>query len=116
MGTIITDRCYGEIGYADQISYTNPSLDPLVYKAINPLGLTLPYYKDELRHRSNKAAELYVLTMEAAGITPNIAMAKFGVIGGRPNVTWEEAQFFVSLQNIRQVESFDRFIASGAQL
>ena len=112
--SILNHRPCGEIGYADQISYTNPSLDPLVFKAINPLRLTQPCYKDELRHRSNKAAEQYVLTMEAAGITPNIAMAKFGVIGARSNATWDDAQFFVALQFLRQVESFDRFIAGGA--
>ena len=37
----------------------------------------------------------------------------FGVNGSDPVTTWNEAQYFVFQQVMRQMESYDRFMSGG---
>jgi hypothetical protein len=96
-----------------EISYANPVLDPLVFRALNPLGLGSDFTREELKSRAHLVSKDYVVTMEASGVTPNVALAKFGVSGSDPVTTWMEAQYFVFQQVMRHMESYDRFMSGG---
>ena len=96
-----------------EIKYANPVLDPLVFRALNPLGLGSNTTREEMKNRAHLVSKDYVVTMEASGLTPNVALAKFGVIGSDPVTTWNEAQYFVFQQVMRQMESYDRFMSGG---
>ena len=96
-----------------EINYGNPLLTPLVFRALNPLGVGLAFTREEVRNRAQHVSKDYVLTMEASGVTPNAAVAMFGVSGSDPVTTWNEAQYFVFQQVMRQMESYDRFMSGG---
>lgn len=96
-----------------EITYANPVLDPLVLRALNPLGLGLDTTRNEMKNLAHLASKDYVVTMEASGLTPNVALAKFGVIGSDPVTTWNEAQYFVFQQLMRQMDSYERYMSGG---
>lgn len=96
-----------------EINYANPVLDPFVFRALNPLGLGSDFTREEMKSRAQQVSKDSVVTMEASGLTPHAALVKFGVNGSDPVTTWNEAQYFVFQQVMRQMESYDRFMSGG---
>ena len=51
-----------------EINYGNPLLTPLVFRALNPLGVGLDFTREEVRNRAQHVSKDYVLTMEALAL------------------------------------------------
>ena len=94
------------------ITFRHPTLTPLLWRSLNPLGLLQPYYRDDIQCKAADLAIRILNDFERAGASPLESLKLIGVSAEfTPNHTDTVSLATIQISGLQS--DFDLFVAGG---